>query len=46
MGWETSTDDDIASLYKQLDNIDKAEVRGIMKQMLKAEKYGKVIARL
>lgn len=31
----------IIELYNQLDEIDKAEIRGEMKQMLKAEKYKK-----
>ena len=35
------TSDEGIQLYSKLDNIDKAEVRGIMKQMLKAEKYSK-----
>lgn len=29
-------------LYNQLDDIDKAEIRGEMKQMLKAEKYNDI----
>ena len=32
--------DDGIELYKRLDDLDKAEIRGMMKQMLKAEKYG------
>ena len=36
-----STDTGI-ELYNQLDDIDKAEIRGEMKQMLKAEKYNDI----
>lgn len=35
----SSTDTEDIKLYKQLDTIDQAEVRGIMKQMLKSDKY-------
>lgn len=33
--------EDYLELYDALDTVDKAEVRGIMKQMLKNEKYKK-----
>ena len=40
MGWSDSpTKDEYASLYEQLDEIDRAEIRGEIRQMLKAEKY-------
>ena len=34
-----STAEEGLQLYYKLDNIDKAEIRGTMKQMLKADKY-------
>lgn len=36
---KTDPDQFILYMYKQLDTEDKAEIRGEMKQMLKAEKY-------
>jgi transcriptional regulator with XRE-family HTH domain len=35
MGWT----DEVENLYEKLDPIDKAEIRGEMRNMLKAEKY-------
>ena len=38
----SSLDEEVQSaldLYSQLDTIDRAEIRGMMKQMLRAEKY-------
>ncbi len=31
---------DLVSIVSQLDTIDRAEIRGMMKQMLRADKYG------
>lgn len=38
---DNKTDDTISMLYNQLDDEDKAEIRGEIKQMLKAAKYNK-----
>lgn len=47
LGWEDSSEKvqsaDIGiELYNQLDEFDKAEIRGEMKQMLKADKYNSI----
>lgn len=42
MGWQEVNKDNLdegISLYNSLDDIDKAEIRGEMRQMLKADKY-------
>ena len=41
---EIDPDQQILDMYKQLDTEDKAEIRGEMKQMLKADKYNNTIA--
>lgn len=37
---------ELHELLSQLDTVDRAEVRGMMKQMLRAEKYGKSNSKL
>lgn len=37
---------ELHELLSQLDTIDRAEIRGMMKQMLRAEKYGKSNSKL
>lgn len=42
MGWTNDpcfSEDDTIKLYYRLDDIDKAEIRGLIKGMLRAEKY-------
>ena len=51
LGWESNGDNgnnqlsqevyDLAVLISKLDGVDRAEIRGTVKQMLKAEKYSK-----
>lgn len=39
----SAPEDEGIRMYKRLDEIDKAEIRGEMKHMLKAHKYGSVV---
>lgn len=41
MGYDVAQADDFITLYNALDEMDKAEIRGTIKQMLKADKYTK-----
>lgn len=43
---ELSPQDEGIALYKQLDEIDKAEIRGEMRQMLKNDKYNQETAKM
>lgn len=42
MGWENNCTTEIENLYNLLDSEDKAEVRGLIKGMLRAEKYNRI----